>query len=254
MNLELKSELAAGYKSPLQVARVISEDWAARNLYCPACESDRLDSSPPNARAIDLLCPECNQVYQLKSTKSWSQNRIVDAAYSAMIAAIRSDQVPNLVIMQYTVSWRVCNVLLVPSFFFTESVIERRKPLGPYARRAGWVGCNILLNRIPPDGKLPLVTAGVIADARAVRQRYDQTRPLQQMRGETRGWTLDVLNVVRELNQREFTLQEIYAFEARLAELHPDNRNVRPKIRQRLQKLRDLNFLEFVSPGCYRLT
>src|SRR6266498_3370710 len=107
MELDLRPELASRYNSALQVARVLSEDWAARNLYCPACESEHLDSSPPNAKAIDLFCSNCNQAYQLKSGKTWNQNKIVDAAYTSMISAIRSDRVPNLVVMQYTSTCRV---------------------------------------------------------------------------------------------------------------------------------------------------
>jgi type II restriction enzyme len=38
-----------------------------------------------------------------------------------------------------------------------------------------------------------------------------------------------------------------------LAELHPDNHNVQPKIRQQLQELRDLDLLEFLRGGEYRL-
>ncbi len=67
-----------------------------------------------------------------------------------------------------------------------------------------------------------------------------------------RGWTLDVLNVLRNLRDSRFSLQDIYAYEAQLAALHPANRNVRPKIRQQLQVLRDLRFLDFLGDGHYR--
>ncbi len=38
-----------------------------------------------------------------------------------------------------------------------------------------------------------------------------------------------------------------------LAELHPQNHHILDKIRQQLQVLRDLNLLEFLGSGCYRL-
>ena len=253
MNLEMTPSLGQHYKSPLQIARVISEDWAARNLYCPACKSEKLSQAPTNTRAIDLLCPKCSQVYQLKSGKHWNQRKIVDAGYAPMVAAIRSDRVPNLVVMQYTESWKVQNLLLVPFFFFTEKVIERRKPLSPTARRAGWVGCNILLEEIPPDGKLNLVSDGLIKDVRQIRKHFDHIRGLSNLKGAVRGWALDVLKAVRKLNKAEFTLSDIYEFEPALSAAYPSNRNVRPKIRQQLQKLRDLKLLEFVSPGRYRV-
>src|SRR6185437_9664710 len=55
-------------------------------------------------------------------------------------------------------SWSVRNVFLVPEFAFSISAIEKRKPLAPTARRAGWIGCNILLKEIPSDARIPLVT------------------------------------------------------------------------------------------------
>ena len=170
-----------------------------------------------------------------------------------MISAIRSDNVPSLVVMQYTNFWKVWNVLLVPHFFFTESAIQQRRPLGLSARRAGWVGCNILLSEIPPDGKLHLVTDGMITEVDQIRKQYSQIRSFSKLSPDVRGWTLDVLRAVRRINKAEFTLSEVYSFEVELAKAHPGNRNVRPKIRQQLQKLRELQFLEFVRPGCYRL-
>ena len=46
--------------------------------------------------------------------------------------------------------------------------------------------------------------------------------------------------------------QEVYAFEPRLSALCPGNNNVRPKIRQQLQVLRDQGVLEFLGRGNYR--
>jgi type II restriction enzyme len=170
-----------------------------------------------------------------------------------MIAAIRSDEVPNLVLMQYTFQWKVNNLLIVPSFFFSETAIERRRPLSATTRRAGWVGCNILLKEIPPDGKLVVVAEGIVTSPDLVRLRFDQIRPLSTMKADVRGWTLNVLNVVRQIGKDHFPLSDVYAFEAKFAEAYPSNRNVRPKIRQQLQKLRDLGFLEFVGRGRYRV-
>jgi type II restriction enzyme len=61
-----------------------------------------------------------------------------------------------------------------------------------------------------------------------------------------------VLNVVRAFNKAEFALQDVYAFAGQLQELHPDNRPVREKIRQQLQVLRDMGFVEFLGGGRYR--
>jgi hypothetical protein len=76
--------------------------------------------------------------------------------------------------------------------------------------------------------------------------------PLRKLKIDARGWTLDVLNVVRALNKNEFTLEDVYSFAGHLAKLHPANRHVRDKIRQQLQVLRDLGWVEFLGGGRYR--
>ena len=44
-----------------------------------------------------------------------------------------------------------------------------------------------------------------------------------------------------------------YDFESELTALHPQDRNVRPKIRQQLQVLRELGLLDFLGQGTYGL-
>jgi type II restriction enzyme len=57
--------------------------------------------------------------------------------------AIREDRTPNLLLMRYALAtWEVRDLLLIPSFMFSESAVIKRKPLAATARRAGWVGCN----------------------------------------------------------------------------------------------------------------
>ena len=251
MNLQCRAELANFYKAGSQIARVVSEDWCARELYCAACSSDRLLPSKVNTPAVDLVCPECNRNFQLKSLRVWGQKRIVDAAYDSMMRAIRSDNVPELLVLHYSSDWLVRNLLLVPSVFYTETIIEKRAPLSPTARRAGWVGCNILLDRIPQDGRIAVVSNGAAIPEQTVRGEYSRIRGLAHVPIAVRGWTLDVLAAIRKLSKARFSLQELYAFEPHLQSLHPKNQNVRPKIRQQLQVLRDLGLVSFLSPGNY---
>jgi len=91
-----------------------------------------------------------------------------------------------------------------------------------------------------------------------VRERFKRVKPLKDIPVQMRGWTLDVLNVVRRLSevgtarcavrapsgrnlpaalppgtsQRDvptttFTTGDVYAFTRELERLHPDNRHVR---------------------------
>jgi type II restriction enzyme len=170
-----------------------------------------------------------------------------------MMRALASDRVPNLLVMQYTPEWNVRNLLVIPSFFFTRAAIEKRPPLAATARRAGWIGCNILLSEIADIGKIKIVADGLAIDASAVREQYATVRPLATLKVQARGWTLDVLRLVKKLNKRRFSLSEAYGFAPELSKLHPNNRNVEPKIRQQLQVLRDMGLLKFVSRGEYEV-
>ena len=178
----------------------------------------------------------------------------MDAAFSEMKRAILEDRTPNLYVMHYDLAaWAVQNVILVPRFAFTLSAIERRPPLAATARRAGWVGCNIVLDKIPVHARIHIVQEGKAESQQSVREAYQRLRPLEKLQVEKRGWTLNVLQVVQSLNKDEFSLQDVYAHAEALGRLHPANRHIQPKIRQQLQVLRDLGLLEFLGGGSYRL-
>lgn len=255
MQLEMPAHLGAAYRSPSQRVRAVSEGWGEENLYCPSCTSYRLIRSRANTPAVDFACPQCDSLYQLKSQAHNLSARITDAAYSKMREAIMHARAPSLFALHYdAVRWMVQDLILIPRFVFSMSCIERRNPLRPTAERHGHVLCNILLGNIPPDARIFVVTAGQVASHAAVRQQYARLRPLERLGHEARGWTLDVLNMVRSLGREEFSLADIYARRGELARLHPHNLHIHDKIRQQLQRLRDLGFVEFLGRGSYRLT
>jgi type II restriction enzyme len=132
-------------------------------------------------------------------------------------------------------------------------IIEERKPLASTARRAGWVGCNILLSQIPASGKIFFVRDGRLQPKDSVLAQWQQTLFLRHEGVEVRGWLIEVMKCVELIGRREFQLDDVYAFETRLSQLFPNNRNVRPKIRQKLQVLRDKGYLDFLGWGYYRL-
>lgn len=61
------------------------------------------------------------------------------------------------------------------------------------------------------------------------------------------------MKCIEAIGKPEFTIEDIYAFEDQLSGLYPENQNVKPKIRQQLQFLRDRGYIDFVSRGYYRL-
>lgn len=254
MNLRMIPTAAAGYKSACQRARVITELWGKQNLYCPSCESESLECAPRNTQAIDYTCPECSAVFQLKSKSTRIGDVIQDAGFYAMMKAIREDRTPNLLILHYSpTTWEVQNLILVPHFAFSPSAIVRRKPLSAIARRAGWIGCNILLKNIPRQARIQMIEDRTSVPTDYVRRRYSEILPLRDLSVSSRGWTLDVLQLLQTLGKSRFLTSDAYCFENELARFYPNNQNVRPKIRQQLQVLRDKGFLSRIERGSWEI-
>ncbi|MFA5386729.1 MAG: phospholipase D-like domain-containing protein [Candidatus Paceibacterota bacterium] len=65
-------------------------------------------------------------------------------------------------------------------------------------------------------------------------------------------WKRDVFDCLLLIKDDVFSIDEVYRFSEQLKKLHPDNKNIEPKIRQQLQYLRDLGLIEFVGDGVYR--
>ncbi len=241
------------YKSNSQRIRVMTEQWMNANMFCPVCSNNRIAKLPNNTPISDFSCPNCSQQFQLKSQKADFGNKITDGAYRMMINSILNNQRPNFLLMNYGLDYFINNLFLVPFFFFTESAIEKRKPLSSNARRAGWVGCNILLSRIPPEGKIKIIENKALRSKEAIAMQWKKISFMQHSPLEERGWTSDVLRAVHSIGNKEFGLNEVYSLEDEFAKSHPKNYHIKDKIRQQLQILRDRGILQFLGKGKYRI-
>lgn len=256
MNLNFESVLADAYISGLQRARVLSEPWVAKQVYCPNCGNFQITRYHNNNPVGDFHCTVCKEDYELKSHRRRFGAKVVDGAYRAMIQRLSGSNNPNLFLLNYDVkNLRVTDLLIIPKHFLTAELIEERKPLPPTARRAGWIGCRILLGGIPPSGRIAIIRNGVIEPKAEVLAKWQHTLFLRGQRDmEAKGWLVHVMRCIERLGKSEFTLDEVYTFEEELSIAYPGNRHIRPKIRQKLQMLRDNGYLEFVGRGRYKLT
>lgn len=254
MELRLPIEAASGYSSAAQRARVMTERWVQQWGFCPNC-GDNLRRFEQNRPVADFYCSICSEEYELKATRSALGARIVNGAYSTMIERLQADNNPNFFLPNYPLaSFEVRTFLVIPKFFFVPGIIERRKPLSDTARRRGWVGCNILMKGIPELGKIFYVQDGNASSKGEVLKRWGKTEFVRHARGiDSRGWLLDVLLCVERLDKLDFSLEEVYGFESQLKEKHPQNENIRAKIRQQLQLLRDKGVIVFTGRGTYRI-
>ncbi len=252
MDPSLDPSLGQSYRSKSQQARVVTEAWVRDNLYCLDCNEDRIAETRPGRSVVDFRCQSCARHYQLKSQRRPFRNRVLDAAWDPMASAVRAGRAPNFLFLHYNPrDWMVETFFGVPGHFVTLSAIEKRPPLASTARRAGWVGCNILLNRLPSDAKVYLMRDREEIPPHEVRERWRRFAFLRDASHESRGWTADVLAYVRRLKQKMFTLGDMYRFEDELSKLHLDNRHIKAKIRQQLQALRDRGVIKFLGGGNY---
>lgn len=253
LNLQMDGNNTVQYKSNAQKIRVITESWVCRNMFCPYCGNEYISHFENNRPVADFFCQVCNEEYELKSKSSSISNKVNDGAYETMIERITSVNNPNFFFLHYNKSsLRVRDLVMVPKYFFSPEIIEKRKPLADTARRAGWIGCNILLNRIPSEGRIYIVKNEEQISFEQIIKKVRKTEFLRDSKLEARGWTLDVLNCVNMIKDSDFTLDEIYGFEKLLTVKHPNNHHVKEKIRQQLQLLRDNGIIEFIGKGHYR--
>ena len=252
--MQLEAGLASRYKSPSQKARVLTEAWVASNIYCPACGIN-IKKYESNRPVADFYCTKCIEEYELKSKINSIGSKIVDGAHKTMLERLASNNVPNLFLLSYSLQdYSVLDFLIIPKHFFVSSIIERRAPLSSGARRAGWVGCNILLDGIPKSGRIFYIKNRHVESKGTVLETWEKTLFLRDEKEDlSKGWILDIMRCIDSLSKKEFNLNEIYDFEKDLRVLHQNNKHIKDKIRQQLQFLRDKDYLSFVGKGRYRL-
>jgi type II restriction enzyme len=247
-------EASVAFDSASQNARVWTEQWVGAWLFCPNCGAARIRQHPNNRAVADFYCETCREDFELKAQKARFGRRVVDGAFATMCQRLAASDNPSLILMRYdTARFGVTDLFFVPKHFFVRDIIEERPPLAPTARRAGWVGCNIVIGRVPDAGKIWFVREGQVLPKADVLETWRRTLFLRDAGAAARGWLIEVMKCVELIGRRDFTLDDVYAHEGLLAALYPGNNNVRPKVRQQLQVLRDQGFLEFTGRGRYRL-
>ena len=253
METSFNVQLANGYRSKSQIARILTENWTGTHMYCPVCGWPTISKFPNNQAVADFYCPHCNNQFEQKSKNGAFGNKIADGAYGTFIQRISSNDNPDFFLMSYSLEkMRVEDMFFVPKYFFVPEIVEKRKPLAETAKRAGWIGCNILLDKIPAQGRIVIVKNGVALDKEHVLSQVKWSQKVKTQNMEARGWLMDILHCVNAINSTFFTIDMVYAFEEELILKHPDNHNIRAKIRQQLQQLRNRDIILFLGNGQYQ--
>lgn len=255
METQLDIVLAEKYKSNSQKIRVMSEIWTEQNIFCPNC-GGKLSGLKNNKKVSDFLCKNCLENFEQKASKKKFKWKVISSEYYTLIKRLKEENKPNFFFLHYIdLKYSIENFFVVPKYFFVSEIIEKRKPLSSTAKRAGWTGSNILFDRIPNSWKIYYIEDGKEISKKKVLEKWKKTAFLKDIKKDNlKWWILDIMNCVESLNKKEFNLKEIYAFEKDLKILHPENKNIKAKIRQQLQFLRDKWYLEFLEKrGNYRV-
>jgi len=107
------------------------------------------------------------------------------------------------------------------------------------------------MDLIGPDGQVRIIERGRVYSPVEVRQQFRRFIPLSKVAPSERGWTTLTLSAIRTLSKRRFTLKDLYDRELQFGMHYPDNKNIRAKIRQQLQVLRDFGLVRFDGRGEY---
>jgi type II restriction enzyme len=129
------------------------------HLPCPKCKHQRtLRKLPVNFRCADIICDFCGYLAQVKTTErvdvdslprslmgsAWApQKERMDAGiyFPLFIVAARPDRSAHA-------------IYYLPTDLQHPDLFQQRRPLSPTARRAGWVGYILRLDR--PGGYQPI--------------------------------------------------------------------------------------------------
>lgn len=169
-------EAQASYNSGSQKARAWTERWVRNEVYCPNCGDLNINQFESNRPVADFVCGACSEEYELKSQKNKFGVKVLDGAYRTMCERLVASNNPNLLLLNYDIAkLSVANFFVVPKQFFVQEIIEERKPLAQTARRAGWIGCNILLSEVPASGKIYIVKDGVVQPKDSVLAQWQRT-------------------------------------------------------------------------------
>lgn len=237
-----------------QAIKMLSEFWTANNIFCPICWSALIQhkiDKPVN----DLFCRDCKADFELKSSKGNLGKTIPWWAYEIMIKEM-IDNPMHLFVLKYSEDYTIKNFLVVPKYFFIPEIIQKRNTSKVKQKNWKirlWTWWNILFDKIPEGWKIHYIENWKYKTRTEILNEWEKIKFLEKEKSTSKGWIFDIMIYIEKLNKKEFTLDEIYSFEHELKLKHPENNNIKPKIRQQLQFLRDKWYLEFLEKGNYRI-
>ncbi len=253
MNLTFQTSLSTSYKNNSQKIRVMSEKWTLKNWFCPNC-GGKLSGQKNNKKVSDFLCKKCLEDFEQKASKNKFKWKTIAGEYNTYIEKLKEKDKPNFFFLHYIdKKYLVEDFFVVPKYFFVPEIIEKRAKW--LKNRPNYYMCSILFWKIPNSWKIYYIEDWKEISKEKILEKWQKTAFLKEIKQiKSKWWILDIMNIVESLNKQKFSLNEVYAFEKDLEKLHPENKNIKAKIRQQLQFLRDKWYLKFLEKrGNYKV-
>ncbi|MBC5800730.1 MAG: hypothetical protein GIW94_12295 [Candidatus Eremiobacteraeota bacterium] len=149
-SVRIDFSVAAHLVSSAQIARVAIEAWAQLNVCCALCGGGRLFALPPNTPVIDMQCTCCQRGYQIKAKNGFFEGKLMGAAYGPLARSLKAGTVPDFLLIEYSRSRAlVLTADILEGAQISSARVSARAPLGPSARRSGWIGSVIDISDLP---------------------------------------------------------------------------------------------------------
>jgi len=169
------------WKSQSRISGQAGEKWCGKYMPCPLCNADSsLIEFKNNKPVKDFYCKNCEEEYQLKTSKSFkkkSGKKITSSDFEKWFESISNNNQPNLLIIKYSLQnidnikkakenffnidknlvslrgHRVFNmegyvdkIFLVKKEKIDKSCLIKRKKLSQKAVRSGWQGSYLKID------------------------------------------------------------------------------------------------------------
>lgn len=240
-----------GYNSKSQIARVRTEEWGGKNLYCPSC-GDNLSCMPNNNPVVDFECHQCKLTFQLKSQSHRFSSSVIGASYLATLQHIKNKSQPSLFLLHYDdISSFVENIQLIHGKCIEENCISRRRALSNTAKRKGFEGFMLNLPKVLRTGRIPIVYEGRQLEKDVVMGQWASVEKIMPILSSLIGWQKEVMFYIDRLGT-DFSLRDFDDKYSEWQTKYPSNNNIEAKVRQQLQFLRDRGLIQFLGRGTYR--
>lgn len=237
-----------------QATKMLTEHWTANNIFCPSCWSALLQHAT-NKPCNDLFCRNCNENFELKASR-WKLSTTIQAwAYDASIQALNEGPI-NLFVLKYSDDFTITNFLVVPKYFFTQDIIEKRNEAKVKQKNWNirlWTWGVIRFDRIPESWKIHYISNGTYKTRTEILNAWKWIKFLEEENDKWKGWIFEIMRCIELMWKVEFTPIELYnKFSDMLIKQYPQNNNIAAKIRQQLQDLERVGYIERISKWIYR--